>query len=73
MKQIHRHTEQTGGCQGGVSWRRDRGEAGVSGYTLSYTEWMNKVLLCGTGNYTQYLMINHNEKEYMYVCVYIHN
>ena len=31
----------------------------------------NKVLLYSTGNYIQYLMINHNGKEYTcaYVCV----
>ena len=72
MKQIHRHTGQTGGCRGGGSWGRDGAEAGVSGYKLSYTEWINKVLLCSTGNYIQYLMINHNGKEYMYVCAYIY-
>ena len=32
----------------------------------------NKVLMCSTGNYTQYPVINHNGKEYkkrMYICV----
>ena len=32
---------------------------------LLYIEWINnKVLLYSTGNYIQYPMINHNEKEY---------
>ena len=25
-----------------------------------------------TGNYNQYLVISQNEKEYIYVCIYIH-
>ena len=30
-----------------------------------YIRWINnKVLLCSTGNYIQYPMINHNGKEY---------
>ena len=28
---------------------------------------MNKVILYSTGNYSQYLGINHNEKEYVYI------
>ena len=40
----------------------------------------NKVLLCGTENYLQYSMINHNGKEYkkkneyiyIYICIYIY-
>ena len=38
-------------------------------------EWINsKVLLYSTGNYIQYLVINHNRKNirmYVCVCVYI--
>ena len=37
-------------------------------------EWINsKVLLYITENYMQYLMINHNRKEYKkgYICIYI--
>ena len=43
---------------------------------LSYTEWMNKVLLYSKENCIQYPMINHNGKEYkresvyIYVCMY---
>ena len=34
----------------------------------------NKVLVCSTGNYIQYLVINHNGKEYEkeYIYVYTH-
>ena len=40
---------------------------------LLYIAWMNnKVLLCSTGNYIQYMVINHNEKEYEKQCVYIY-
>ena len=65
MKQNHRHREQTSGCQkgtgcgGGMVW-----EFGIK-CTLLYREWINnKVLLCSTGNYVQYPMVNHDEKEY---------
>ena len=36
---------------------------------LSPMEWINKVLLCGTGNYIQYPPVNHNGKKN--VCIYI--
>ena len=66
QKQTHRHREQTCGCQGG---RRSGGgmdwEFGISRYKLLYIGWINnKVLLHRTGNYIQYLVINHNRKEY---------
>ena len=32
----------------------------------------NKVLLCGTGNYTQYPVINYNGKEYEKECMYVY-
>ena len=44
-------------------------------YANYYTEWINKILLNGTGNYIKYgikyAVINHNEKEhiYMYTCI----
>ena len=56
-----RHREQTCGCpgeRGGMNW-----EFGVSRCKLLYIEWINKVLLYNTGNYIQYLVINHNRKE----------
>ena len=46
--------------RGGLDW-----EFGTSRRKLLYIEWMNnKVLLYSTGNYIQYLVINHNGKEY---------
>ena len=44
---------------GGMDW-----EFGVSGCKLLYIEWINnKVLLYSTGNYIQYPVINHMEKN----------
>ena len=65
-KQIHRHGEQTYGCQGGGKSREGIvWEFGISRCKLLYIEWINsKVLLYNTGNYIQYLVINHNRKEY---------
>ena len=49
-----------GGEQGGMDW-----EFGISRCKLLYIEWIdNKVLLYSTGNYFQYLVINHDGKEY---------
>ena len=42
---------------------KDRLEFGINRYKLLYIEWINKVLLYSTGNYTQYLAINCNGKE----------
>ena len=40
---------------------------------LLYREWMNiKVLLYNTGNYIQYLVINHKENNLNDICVYIY-
>ena len=48
------------GIGGGMEW-----EVGVSRCKLLYVEWINdKVQLYSTENYIQYLMINHNGKEY---------
>ena len=55
---------------GGMDWK--------FGCKLLYTEWVsNKILLCSTGNYIQYLVIKHSGKEYekecvcVCVCVYV--
>ena len=48
----------------------DRVEDGISRCKLLYTEWINKVLLYGTGNYIQYPVINCNGKEYKKECIY---
>ena len=66
------------GCQGGAGWGRDG--LGVWGFTdANYynTEWINnEALLCSTGNYFQYLVINHKGKEYkreyIYIYVYVY-
>ena len=63
QKQTHRCREQTCGCQGGGSGGGMDWEFGASRYKL-YREWINnKVLLYSTGNYIQYLVINHRRKE----------
>ena len=45
----------------------------ISTQAPTYVEWINtKVLLCGTENHIQYLVINCNAKEYeknIYVCI----
>ena len=49
-----------GGGKEGMDW-----EFGVSRCKLLHIEWMDhKVLLDGTGNYTQCPGINHDRKEY---------
>ena len=48
------------GFGGGMEW-----EVGISRCKLLHIEWINnKVLLYSTENYIQYLMKNHNGKEY---------
>ena len=52
---------------GGKDW-----EFRISRCKLVYTGWINnEVLLCSTGNYIQYPMINHIGKEYEkeHICV----
>ena len=41
-------------------------EFGISRCKLVYIEWINNILLFSTGNYSQYPVISHNEKEYIY-------
>ena len=47
-------------------------EFGISRCKLLHREWKNKVLLCSTGNYIQYPVINHDGKEYEKMSVYIY-
>ena len=52
-------------------------EFGISRCKLVYIGWTNnKLLLCSTGNYVQYPVINHNgkeyEKEHIYIYIYIY-
>ena len=74
-KPTDRHREQTCGWGvgwGGVGWggRGMDWEFGISRCKLLYIEWINnKVLLCSTGNYIQYPVINHNGKEYEKECI----
>ena len=76
QKQTQRHREQTWLPRGkrdagGMAW-----EFGISRCKLVYIEWINnKVLLYSTGNYIQYPVINHNEKNmkknvYIYIYIY---
>lgn len=46
-------------------------ESGVSRCKLLHTEWMNKALLDGTGEYTRYSVIRHNGKEHFLKSMYI--
>ena len=64
QKQIHRHREETCGCQGrgrlggGKNWK-----FGVSRCKLVHLECIgNEVLLYSTGHYSQSPEINHNVK-----------
>ena len=54
-------------------WGREGPEFGVSRCKLVYIGWINnKVLLCGTGNYIQYPVINQNGKNMKknaYICI----
>ena len=57
------------GGEGGKDW-----ECGISRCKLLYNRINNKVLLCSTGNYSQYPVINHTGKKYLkkknvYMCI----
>ena len=70
QKQTHGHGELTYGCQGrgsGMDW-----EFGVSRCKLLHLEWINnKVLLYSTRSYIQSPGIDHDGKDYIYICIYI--
>ena len=54
--------------RGGKEW-----EFGMGRGKLLYIGWINnKVLLCSTRNYIQYLVTNHNGKEYEKEYIYIY-
>ena len=77
QKQTHRHREQTGDCQGGEGFRGGmEWEVGVSRCKLLYIEWVeNKILFYSTGDYIQYPVIKHmerNTKRNIYIYIYIH-
>ena len=75
IKSLHRHGDQTCGCQGG--WGGGRGmnwEFGVGRCKLLHLEWINnKILMNSTGNSIEYPVIDHNGKEYKnknaYMCI----
>ena len=55
------------GVGGGMEW-----DIGVNRCKHLYIEWVNnRVLLCSTGNYIQYPVINHNGEEYEKECIYV--
>ena len=64
--EIDSHRKQTGYCpKGGRAGEVKDWEFGISRRKLLYIGWIkNKVLLYSTGNYIQYLVANHNGKEY---------
>ena len=82
QKQTHRHRQQIYGYQRGKG-RGINQELRISIYKLLY-KINNKDLLYTTGNYSQYLVITYNGKEflknlyiYKYIythtlCIYIH-
>ena len=49
------------------------GSLGINRCKQLYIKWINKALLYSTENCTQYLVINHNEKEYEKQCIYMYN
>ena len=60
-QQIHRHTEQTCGCQWGGGGSGLDWEFGVSRGKLLHLEWIsNELLLCSTGNYIPYAGMEHD-------------
>ena len=57
----HRHEKQTCGCWGEGGESGMDGEFGVGRCKLLHLEWIgNEVLLYSTGNYIQYLGIEHD-------------
>ena len=43
----------------------------ISRCQLLYTRWINTVILFSTRNYIQYLVTNHNGKEYIHIHIYM--
>ena len=59
QKQIHKHREQTCGCQGGGGGSGVDGKFGVNRCKLLQLEWIsNEILLYSPGNYNQSLGID---------------
>ena len=73
-KQKQTHIENTFMVTKGEGGEGKNQEFGISRYKLPYIKQINnKVLLYSTGNYIQYPVINHNEKESEkeYICIYM--
>ena len=51
-------------CAKGRGLRGENWELGISRCKLLCIGWVNKVLLCSTGNHIQSPVINHSGKEY---------
>ena len=67
-KQTHRHREDLWLSRGKRVRKGKDWEFEISRGKLLYIGWINnKVLLFSTRNYIQCPVINHNEKEYIYV------
>ena len=50
--------------KGELEWGKEGLKFGISRCTLVYVKWIkNEVLRYSTGNYIQYLVINHNGKK----------
>ena len=65
QKETHRQREQAWGCQGNSGWKRDGlGVWDQQIQTIIYRMDKGQVLLYSIGNYIQYPVTNHNEKEY---------
>ncbi len=64
QNQTHRHRKQTYGDKGGKTRGETNQEFGIIRYKLLDIKQINKSgPLYGTGNYIQYLVINHMEKK----------
>ena len=73
QKQTHRHRKQTSGYQTekgvGISQK-----FGINTFTLLYIKKINdKILLYGTGENIQYLVISYNGKKFYkeYMCIHL--
>ena len=71
QKQTYRHRKQTYSYQRGEGGRVNQA-FGISRYPLLYIKQINKDLPYSTGNYIQYIVINHKGKECeIYIYIYI--
>ena len=73
QKQIHRCREQTWVAKGEWGGSGMDREFGVSRYQLLHLEWINKILLYSTGDYTQFPGIDYDGKEYKKECTYTYD